>query len=341
MSKNQLLSVSQRPRPDGEAWLHETRFLFEAGINSDKTAGVYRTALRLFADWLQHFHKPGYHVRDPWPLSPAWLSTQIVLEFASWLLTNRARSTAFTYMAGVTGYLIFIDALDCLPPTVCLDKLERQLRRRMRRRHRSTQFVDLDAARQAIPQIVTYYDTLPLPQEPSAAVGRLLVLRNRAIVNVLYSSGMRIAELVSLDRRTVRFGCAEHAMIRGKGGRLRAVHVREYAKAPVQVYLAERKDKNPALFVSHSRNARNSRLSVSGVHLVIKRAVSELGLDPRLSAHDFRHFRASQLLRQGVPLEVVQEFLGHADFSTTRNIYAPVLGVLVVKAWLDQVDGGG
>ena len=57
-----------------------------------------------------------------------------------------------------------------------------------------------------------------------------------------------------------------------------------------------------------------------------------------ISAHDFRHYRATQLLREGMPLEVVQEYLGHSDVSTTRNIYAPVLGVHVVSEWLDNVD---
>jgi site-specific recombinase XerD len=71
---------------------------------------------------------------------------------------------------------------------------------------------------------------------------------------------------------------------------------------------------------------------------VVKKAVRALGLHESLSAHDFRHYRATQLLREGMPIEVVQEFLGHTDISTTRGIYAPVLGVQVVSEWLDNVD---
>jgi integrase/recombinase XerD len=74
------------------------------------------------------------------------------------------------------------------------------------------------------------------------------------------------------------------------------------------------------------------------VHNIVKKAVKALNLHRSLSAHDFRHFRATQLLREGMPLEVVQEFLGHADISTTRNIYAPVLGAHIVGEWLDNVD---
>jgi integrase/recombinase XerD len=92
------------------------------------------------------------------------------------------------------------------------------------------------------------------------------------------------------------------------------------------------------LFIAHSRNARNARLSVTSAHNVVKRAVKALGLHEGISAHDFRHYRATQLLREGMPLEVVQEYLGHSDISTTRGVYAPVLGVHVVSEWLDNVD---
>ena len=90
--------------------------------------------------------------------------------------------------------------------------------------------------------------------------------------------------------------------------------------------------------MAHSRNAQHARLSITSAHKIVKKAVKALHLHDSLSAHDFRHFRATQLLREGMPLEVVQEFLGHADVSTTRNIYAPVLGVQVVTEWLDNMD---
>jgi integrase/recombinase XerD len=114
--------------------------------------------------------------------------------------------------------------------------------------------------------------------------------------------------------------------------------LRDYALKAIVVYLAERRDANPALFVAHSRNARNARLTITSVHNIVKKAVEALRLEESLSAHDFRHYRATQLLRAGMPLEVVQEYLGHADITTTRNIYAPVLGTQVVSEWLDNVD---
>jgi integrase/recombinase XerD len=124
----------------------------------------------------------------------------------------------------------------------------------------------------------------------------------------------------------------------GKGDKPRTIHIREYARSSIRAYLVEREDNNPALFVAHSRNAQNARLSVTSAHNVVKKAVRALGLHQSLSAHDFRHYRATQLLREGMPLEVVQEFLGHADISTTRTIYAPVLGIQIVDEWLDNMD---
>ncbi|MGH2538271.1 MAG: tyrosine-type recombinase/integrase [Candidatus Promineifilaceae bacterium] len=332
------LPISGRPQPAEPAWLHETSFLLEAGARSLKTEVTYRSGLRLFADWLQSGGRDGFSFEDEWPLAPAGLTTPSLLQFRTWLLANRSRSTATTYMAAVTGYLVFLDGLDLLPEAVQLGKLQRQLARRQVERNQAEAVIDLDLARQSVPAIVTFYQELPLPAENDAYGRRLSLLRDRALVNVLYSTAARLSEVMGLNRSGVDHGRAKYATLTGKGGRARTIHLREYAGRAIRAYLAERVDSNPALFVSHSRNARHARLSATSAHNVVKRAVRALGLHPSLSAHDFRHYRATQLLREGMPLEVVQEFLGHADISTTRGIYAPVLGVHIVGEWLDNVD---
>lgn len=337
-SKDTRLPISDRPLPDGLTWLDEDAFLREAGAQSLKTELTYRSGLRLFADWLQHYRKAGYSKSDAWPLSPSSLMTDTVLDYRNWLVANRARSTVTTYMAAVVGYLNFLDGYDKLPETVQLGKLQRQMARRQIERNQAEIVIDLDLARQAIPRIIDYYDALPLPPENDAYNRRLSLLRDRAIVKMLYSTAARISEVVSLNRANVGNGRAAYATIVGKGNKGRTLHIRSYARDAVTAYLAERKDSNPALFVSHSRNSTSARLSITTVHKVVKRAVRANNLHTSLSAHDFRHYRATQLLRAGMPLEVVQEFLGHADVTTTRNIYAPVLGVQVVTEWLDNLD---
>jgi len=336
--KETLLPISERPVPAGPAWIDEEAFLREAGAQSVKTETTYRSGLRLFADWLQHYRKVGYTKNDRWPLPVDRLTTDIILDYRNWLLANRSRATVTTYMAAVTGYLNYLDGHDRLPDAVQLGKLQRQMARRQIERNQAENVIDLDIARQGVPRIVAYYDSLPLPGENDAYNRRLSLLRDRAIVKMLYSTAARISEVVSLNRANVGNGRAAYATIIGKGNKGRTLHIRAYARETVIAYLAERRDANPALFVSHSRNSTSARLSITSVHKVVKRAVKALGLHESLSAHDFRHYRATQLLRAGMPLEVVQEFLGHADVTTTRNIYAPVLGVQVVTEWLDNLD---
>lgn len=332
------LPLTGRPIPGNAAWQDQSNFLLEAGSRSLKTETTYRSGLRLFADWLQHFGRAGYDKEEPWPLVPDRLSTAVVLSFRNWLLANRSRSTATTYLSAVIGYLHYLDGQDKLPQSVQLGKLQRQLARRQVERYQAESVIDLDEARQAVPEIAAYYESLPLPPENDPYNRRLSLLRDRAVVKVLYSTAARLSEIVSLNRSNLDNGYARHAVITGKGGKARTVHIRDYARRAIRAYLTERRDHNPALFVSHSRNSSGARLSITSVHGIVKKAVLALNLHPSLSAHDFRHFRATQLLREGMPLEVVQEYLGHADISTTRNIYAPVLGVQIVGEWLDNVD---
>jgi integrase len=336
--KETRLPISDRPTPDGPAWSDEEAFLREAGAQSIKTETTYRSGLRLFADWLHHYRKAGYGRNEPWPLLPDRLTTDLILDYRNWLLANRSRATLTTYMAAVLGYLNFLDGYDRLPDAVQLGKLQRQMARRQIERNQAENVIDLDLARQDIPRIVAYYDELPLPPQNDLYNRRLSLLRDRAIVRMLYSTAARISEVVALNRANVGNGRAAYATIAGKGNKGRTLHIRGYAREGLTAYLRERGDANPALFVSHSRNSTSARLSITSVHNVVKRAVRALGLHSGLSAHDFRHYRATQLLRAGMPLEVVQEFLGHADITTTRNIYAPVLGVQVVTEWLDNLD---
>lgn len=334
---NKTLPCSDREIPTPPPFTDMEMFLREAGVNSNRTERAYRAGLRAFADWLQ-VHGRHYDLEVEWPLPPAPLTTADVLEFRSWLLSNRSQATATTYLAGVMGYLYFLDGIDKCPTAVQLGKLAEQRKRRRADRNMAATVVDKDEARQGVPTIVSFYNALPLPAENDPYNRRLSLLRDRALVNALYSTAARLSEVLALNRSQVAHGRASTATIIGKGNRARTLHLMPYAQTTITAYLAERNDSNPALFVSHSRNGRNGRLAQSGAHNVIKTSVAAQELDPTLSAHDFRHYRATQLLRGGMPLEVVQELLGHADISTTRGIYAPLLGVQVVREWLDNMD---
>ena len=259
-----------------------------------------------------------------WPLSPNQLDTTIILEFRTWLSDNRSRSTVMTYTAALVGYLNFIDQEDALPSDVELELLQQQMAARRVGRDSAETVLDLDKSRQHIPQIIRYYEQLPLPRENDRYNRRLSLLRDRAVIHTLFSTAARISELVALDRETVNQGAAPSVVI-DSSGKLREIRFEPYARRSIRAYLRERNDDNPALFIAHSRNAGQARLSITSVHNIVKRAVRALNLNTSLSAHDFRHYRATQLLREGMSLAEIQELLGHSDIATTRNIYSPIL----------------
>ena len=86
---------------DRPIWLHESEFLFRSGENSLKTEQTYRSGLRMFADWIQHFKKAGYSIEDDWPISVAQVDNELLIQHRQWLLANRSAKTTQTYMAGV------------------------------------------------------------------------------------------------------------------------------------------------------------------------------------------------------------------------------------------------
>jgi integrase/recombinase XerD len=148
-------------------------------------------------------------------------------------------------------------------------------------------------------------------------------LRFQCLLEMLYATGMRVSELVSLPRSVLR-GDARVLTIKGKGGRERLVPLNPAAREALDGYLAVsgRFDNSPWLFASKSAEGHVTR---QGFALDLKDVAIEAGLDPvRVSPHVLRHAFASHLLDRGADLRAVQQLLGHADISTTE-IYTHVL----------------
>lgn len=335
MTRKPSLPISGRIVPDDSAFLYEEDFLNEMRVASQATADTYRSGLRLFADWLA-VKSDLFAPASAWPLNPLEIDTGAVLGFRSWLMSNRAGGTVVTYVSAVVSYFVFLESRDMLPPRIDLTKLQRQIRWRKNGQQQARNVVAMDVARQeAIPAILEYHRQMEIPA-PDSYGRRLTALRNRAVILVLYSTAARISEVAALSRAQVEHGQNEISII-GKGRVPRTLHLMPEAVEAIQVYLAERGDAGRPLWVSHARNSAGKRLSSTSIHNLIKGVVEEMGLDPDISAHDFRHYRATTLLRAGMPLEAVQEYLGHADISTTRSIYAPVLGAGLVSDWLSRL----
>ena len=139
--------------------------------------------------------------------------------------------------------------------------------------------------------------------------------RDLAIVDMLYATGVRISELISLDRDNVDFENRE-CMVLGKGDKERMVYFDAKTKLHLQEYLASREDNNPALFVGLI--APYSRLCASAV----ERRIRELGRSLEIEKchpHKFRTSCATHAIDKGMPIEQVQHLLGHEDISTTMR----------------------
>ena len=144
-------------------------------------------------------------------------------------------------------------------------------------------------------------------------------VRDLAIIDLLYSTGMRVGELVNLDIDDIKFEERE-CIVYGKGNKERRVYFDAKSKLHIQKYLSERTDSNCALFVS--LNSPFERLSISGVETRLRQLGRELNID-KVHPHKFRRSMATKAIDKGMPIEQVQKLLGHQQIDTTMH-YAMV-----------------
>jgi len=138
-------------------------------------------------------------------------------------------------------------------------------------------------------------------------------LRDRAILETFYSTGVRISELAGLNIEDVDF-IGGIAKVMGKGKKERMAPIGDAAIATIRKYLEKRKRESTALFLNKS----GKRISVRGIRGIVKKYILKAGIKQGVSAHTFRHSFATHLLNRGADLRTVQELLGHANLSTTQ-----------------------
>lgn len=147
-------------------------------------------------------------------------------------------------------------------------------------------------------------------------------LREKALIDFLYSSACRVSEFCALNLADINWQDHTVHIERGKGGKGRTTFLNPEAEISLRAYLATRSDDSPALFVSC--RAPHGRLQVKAVQNEIQKIVSRCSLSVHVSPHIFRHTAASLALQRGMPLEQVQRFLGHSRIQTTLR-YAKTL----------------
>lgn len=141
----------------------------------------------------------------------------------------------------------------------------------------------------------------------------ILSLRNRAILELLYSTGARVSEIVSLKQKDVDL-IGGTIKVKGKGSKERFLPMGGPAIIALKQYLDKRADSNPYLFLNH----RGEVLTERGVRDILKRYIKKTSLSLHISPHIFRHSFATHMLNRGADLRSVQELLGHSSISTTE-----------------------
>ena len=163
----------------------------------------------------------------------------------------------------------------------------------------------------------------------SAARGnKISDLRDRATLELLFSTGLRVSELSSLDRDSINFKSGEFS-IRGKGGKIRLVFISDSAKNAIINYIKKRKDIDPALFVNIKKIKSGKkivgnekpcslRLTPRSIQRIVKKYAIKAGIVKKVTPHTLRHSFATDLLQNGADIRSVQSMLGHSSITTTQ-----------------------
>jgi len=274
----------------------------EKGLSAT-TARNYRRFLQKFFEWLKK--------NNLTELSPNDLTEDHIWKYRMWLsrLPNKTRKAAQGLQTSTqTRYLIALRALlgyfherdiPCLPTEKI--KLPKD------RRERQVKFLNMEQL-----------EALLAAPETRTITG----LRDRAMLETLFSTGLRVAELTALERK--HLAGSKHKTdfemsIIGKGNYPRTVYFSERTLHWIHKYLLARDDQDQALFIRFKGPASDSlRLGVRGVESIVQKYAKLSGIPILATPHTLRHSFATDLLNNGVDIRVVQEFLGHRHIGTTQ-----------------------
>lgn len=278
----------------------------EKGL-SNKTQENYHNFLKKFFDFLSLNNLDG--------ILPHQLTTEHIWAYRLFLSRTKdktthkylKKSTQNYYLIALRAFLNFFADRDITSLPAEKIKLARETGQK-----KSIHFLKLE-------QI----EKLLLMVQAQDAIG----LRDRAILETLFSTGLRVAELVSLNVEqfiNLQNKNDLEVQIIGKGSRPRTVYFSERAIQHLKKYLASRRDHEKALFINYrARKNESRRLSARSVERIVKHYAKIAGLPILTSPHTLRHSYATDLLEQGVDLRLIQEFLGHSNIATTQ-IYTHV-----------------
>ncbi|MCB2193981.1 MAG: tyrosine recombinase XerC [Deltaproteobacteria bacterium] len=292
----------RRARITVEKWLKAFEsYLAEGAGAAAHTTAAYRRDVLEFAGFLSDAH-------PDWDWSSVG-ETEVLAWMAQGLKTKK-RSTMARKLMSLRKFFDFL-----LSRGVVAANPARQVRPPRQGRH--------------LPPRLSVDEAFHLVQGPQRQMdgkklsprGKAAALRDMAMLELTYSSGLRVSELVGLDTGHLRLDLGMARVVDGKGGRERWVPVGSRAEEALKSYLAARGELVPqgqeqqALFL----NQKGGRISQRSVQRLVARFAGELSAGRKLSPHALRHAMATHLLEGGADLRSVQEMLGHKSLSTTQK----------------------
>ncbi|MAF43553.1 MAG: hypothetical protein CMI54_05220 [Parcubacteria group bacterium] len=277
----------------------------EKGL-ADKTQRNYQRYLQKFVIWIKKTKKDA--------LLPHELTSEDIWAYRLYLSRYKGengrplkRITQNYYLIALRALLSYFTAKDIVAPPSDKIVLPKDART-----EKAVKFLTLDQIEKLL-----MAPNISIPQG----------LRDRAILEALFSTGLRIAELEALnkeqftnikDKKDLELG------VIGKGGHPRTVYFSDRALSWIKKYLETRKDKEKALFINYRvKKDTESRLTSRSIERIVKKYAVLAGIPIFTTPHTLRHSMATDLLNQGVDLRTIQEFLGHRSITSTQ-IYTHV-----------------
>lgn len=262
---------------------------------SPRTIANYHFYLNRFADWAEYPH-------------PSKISSDLIRKYRLHLnrdIEGRAetqlkKSTQNYHLIALRSFLKYLQRKDV--NTITPEKIELS-----KQGTRQVAFLETD-------------ELARLREAPEKHGDGLVKLRDKAIIELLFATGLRVSELAKLEIEHINLK-RDDFTIKGKGSKHRIVFLSPRAKEAVKAYLEKRQDSSPFVFVGHDR-AKGARetmpISSRSIQRLIERYAVQAGITKRITPHVLRHTFATDLLRNGADIRSVQAMLGHESITTTQ-----------------------
>ncbi len=262
---------------------------------SQRTIRNYDFYLRRFSHWAKN-PKPTEVTREMLKKYRLWLNRSLEGRDEE----NLKKSTQNYHLIALRSFLKYLSkqGVKSLPAEQI--ELAKQSKR-------SVEFLEVDELERLL-------------EQPAKHAEGIIMLRDKAILEMLFSTGLRVSELAGLQIEQINLKRDEFT-VRGKGDKPRLVFLSASAKDAIRAYLKKRKDPSPFIFISHDRAKKGREpgaLTPRSIQRIVEKYSKMAGITKKITPHTLRHTFATDLLLSGADIRSVQSMLGHASITTTQ-----------------------